>query len=171
MIIGRAQSTDIPELTVLINNAYRGEASKKGWTSEADLLEGSLRIDSQGLTKMMEDAESIILKCSGEKGEALLGCVYLQRRKDFLYLGLLSVSPFYQARGIGKSLLIAATDHALHLRCSKIQMTVISVRLELIAWYQRHGFLKTGETAPFPHDAKFGRPRLPLEFLVLEKIL
>ena len=153
----------------LVNSAYRGEGAKAGWTTEADLLDG-LRTDEVSLTKTLEGPGASILVSVNEQDE-IIGCVYLQQNGSVLYLGMLTVKPNLQAKGIGKQLLNAANAHALESGCSKITMTVISVRAELIAWYERHGYIKTGETKPFPKDPSFGIPKQDLEFLVLEKII
>ena len=167
--VSRAVQDDIPALVGLINSAYRGQSSKAGWTTEADLIEGEIRTDSQNLKNDMANPDSVLLAVRAETGGPILGCVYLQKRKNRLYLGMLSVSPALQSRGIGKQLLDAAEEHARLAKCDRIFMTVISVRQELIQWYEKHGYGKTGETAPFPDERKFGIPRQPLEFLVLEK--
>ena len=155
-------------MLTLVNSAYRGEHSKKGWTTEADLLEG-LRTDADSLTKMLNKQDAAILKfCNSDN--VLQGCVYLENKGNKMYLGMLTVSPLEQAKGIGKKLLFAGEKYAGDQKCSAIEMTVISVRDELIRWYQKHGFYKTGETKPFS-DIKFGIPKQPLEFIVLEKKL
>jgi GNAT superfamily N-acetyltransferase len=84
---------------------------------------------------------------------------------------MLSVNPQIQANGIGKQLLQAAELHALQVNCIRIMMTVISLRTELISWYQRNGYVDTGVRKPFPNDPRFGTPVQPLEFVVLEKRL
>ena len=84
---------------------------------------------------------------------------------------MFSVSPLAQGKGIGKELLIAADHHAKKQNCSTIYMTVITVREELIAWYERNGYQKTGKVLPFPVDERYGIPTQPLEMLVLEKHL
>lgn len=164
-----ASENDIPQLDLLVNSAYRGERSKKGWTTEADIL-GGIRTDAAGLTKMMAEPGAVILKYTGEENN-LEGCVFLKHTGTKLYLGMLTVTPELQAKGIGKKLLAAAEDYALRNNCAAITMTVISVRHELIAWYERHGYRKTGETQPFPSDPAFGLPKQPLEFVVMEKQL
>jgi ribosomal protein S18 acetylase RimI-like enzyme len=167
MNISKTTLEDIPQLEILINSAYRGEGSKKGWTTEADLL-GGVRTDHDSLEKMINKKDALVLKfCSQD--DAVQGCVYLEKRKDKMYLGMLTVSPTEQAKGIGKKLLFEAEKYAADEKCSAIEMTVISVRDELIKWYQKHGYYKTGETRPFPRDEKFGVPKQPLEFIVLEK--
>jgi ribosomal protein S18 acetylase RimI-like enzyme len=105
------------------------------------------------------------------EGNELRGCVYLQKQGDKLYLGMLSVSPGIQTQGIGKKLLEAAEKQALEQNCRAIIMNVISLRHELIHWYERHGYKLTGRKKPFPADDKFGKPVIPLEFVELEKFL
>jgi ribosomal protein S18 acetylase RimI-like enzyme len=168
MMIMTANHKDIKNLNFLINSSYRGEISKKGWTTEADLLDG-LRTDEAALEEIINENNSVILKCLDEDG-LLVGCVYLQKQHHKLYLGMLTVSPLHQNNGIGKKLLNAAEEYAINKNCSSIIMTVISIRRELIEWYERHGYEKTGETKPFHHNGiRFGIPKMPLEFLVLQK--
>lgn len=168
-VIAPASREDIPALNRLVNSAYRGDSSRKGWTTEADLLDG-IRTDPEALKDMMEQPGAVILKCTDESG-ALRGCVFLKRTESQLYLGMLTVTPELQGGGIGKKLLEASEAYALENGCNKIVMTVISVRNELIAWYERKGFRTTGEKSPFPTDPRFGIPKQQLEFVVMEKAL
>lgn len=167
--VSKATIDDIPQLLQLVNSAYRGPTAKKGWTHEADLIEGEKRIDEKSLKLLLEDPNAVILKYSLD--HTIAGCVYLQKQQQNLYLGMLSVFPEIQARGIGKKLLAAAEDHAREVNCTSIEMTVISVRHELIAWYERKGYHKTDITKPFHNDGRFGVPKNPIEFVVLEKKL
>ncbi len=157
----------MPDLVQLVNSAYRGESAKQGWTTEADLLDG-IRIDEPALADLIEDPATTLLKYNNAHG-ALTGCVYLRQQGTDMYLGMLTVSPREQANGIGKKLLQAAEAHARQQNCSAIVMTVISVRHELISWYQRQGYQSTGETKPFPQDPRFGIPKQPLSFIVMKK--
>ncbi len=167
MIVQKATLQNIPQLEILINSAYRGDSSKKGWTTEADLLDG-IRTDVDSLKEMISRSGAIILQSFTEHN-LLQGCVYLEKRKNKMYLGMLTVSPMLQAKGIGKQLLIEAEKYAQSQECSLIEMTVISVRTELIEWYKKHGYKDTGEKRPFPNDVKFGIPKQPLEFIVMQK--
>jgi ribosomal protein S18 acetylase RimI-like enzyme len=169
-IISKSTAQDINQLLLLINSAYRGEEAKKGWTHEADLIEGSIRTDETMLLELINKKDSLVLKCTSESGE-LLGCVYLEKQDQQLYLGMLSVSPQLQGGGIGKELLKAADQHAKDVGCSSIIMNVIPARQLLIAWYNRHGYTDTGKRKPFPTDNRFGTPREPLDFIVLQKDL
>jgi ribosomal protein S18 acetylase RimI-like enzyme len=169
MSISRATGADVPRILRLVNSAYRGEEAKKGWTHESDLIEGTLRTDENSLKEMIGNPDAVILKYT--ENDQLDGCVYLKRQNDKLYLGMLSVSPDRQASGIGRKLLTAADEHAKNLNCKMIEMTVISARKELIAWYERLGYHVTEETKPFNVETKFGVPRQPIEFLVMRKII
>jgi len=170
MKISPADPADIPAIEVIVNGAYRGDHSKKGWTSEADLIEGSLRTDRNALLQLLQSPGATILKHTGENGE-INGCVYLQLQDRYMELGMLSVNPDVQAAGIGKRLLTAAIDHAKINGKSKIKIKVISLRKELIAWYERHGYHFTGEQEPMPAHANFGRPKQPLFFITMVKNL
>jgi GNAT superfamily N-acetyltransferase len=176
---------DIPKLHALIHSAYRGEGSRRGWTTEADILDGS-RVYESTLQKYIESPNSVLLKYTVDEEfppekevpeERILGCIHLQRLErggeTKAYLGLLTVSPELQGRGIGKELLQFASDWARSQACISVYMTVISARTELISWYERHGFSKTEEMVepPFNNDSEFGVPKMPLEFVVLEKRL
>jgi ribosomal protein S18 acetylase RimI-like enzyme len=166
-IAGIANVTGIVEL---LNSAYRGEASKKGWTTEANLISGNVRATDEMVSELIRQAGSVFLRYTDENN-VIVGCVNLQQHVGKMYLGMFSVSPLMQGKGIGKQLLLAAEKYTKELDCNCIYMSVISVRTELVAWYMRHGYLPTGETKPFPEDARLGTPTRPLEFIILEKQL
>lgn len=166
LTISIATENDADVLNVLINGAYRGDHSRKGWTTEADLLDG-LRTDAANIIELMRKPNADFLKCGNDK--EILGCVYLEQQQQKIYLGFLSVSPEHQAFGIGKKLLLAADDYAKEKNCTSVYMTVITLRPELIAWYKRNGYHETGETKPFPSNDKFAIPKQPLQLAVLEK--
>jgi len=167
MTIQKATLKDVAELNKLINSAYRGESSKKGWTTEAHLLDG-LRIDEETLNSYFEDINVVLLKNIDGHG-AITGSVYLEHRGPKLYVGMFSVSPEFQDKGIGRALLLAAEKYAAEINCATLTMTVISTRTELIDWYKRRGFEPTGEVLPFHEGTKFGTPKETIELLVLEK--
>jgi ribosomal protein S18 acetylase RimI-like enzyme len=167
MPVTKAILSDVPELNVLVNSAYRGETSKKGWTTEANLLDG-LRIDEETLIGYFNDPNVILLKNTDDAGQ-ITGCVYLEVRSPKLYVGMFSVSPYLQNKGIGRDLLLAAETYAEQLNCHTLTMTVISIRHELISWYNRRGYKATGEIQPFHHGTKFGLPKQQIELIVMEK--
>ncbi|KQB37349.1 GNAT family N-acetyltransferase [Flavobacterium aquidurense] len=166
-MITKATLQDIPSLLTLINSAYRGETSKKGWTTEAHLLEGK-RTTEDELTAMILDPKNSFLKFT--ENDKIIGSVLLVEKEHQLYVGMLTVSPELQNAGIGKKMLAEAEIHAKTLGLSTLSMTVVSVRSELIAWYKRHGYVETGEREPFPSsDIHINISDKPLEFIFLEK--
>jgi GNAT superfamily N-acetyltransferase len=169
MPISLANNNDIPALVALLNSAYRGDASKQGWTTEADMISGDIRTDEEQLGKLLEKPGSVFLK-STNKQNRIEGCVYLDKRAEKLYLGMLSVDPALQAKGTGKQLMEAAEQYATDNGCYCIFMRVVSIRPELIAWYERKGYYRTGEIQPF-EDSKYGKARVPFEFWVMQKDL
>ena len=172
MLLDQATPADLPAVAALVNSAYRGDSSRQGWTTEADYL-GGQRTDAETLGADLAanpGARVMVLR----DGRDLLGTVWLEPKTPTTwYLGMLTVRPSLQDRGSGRRLLAGAEDLARTEGIQLMQMTVVSVRHELIAWYERRGYQKTGETRPFPYDdPKFGEPLVAgLEFVVMEKNL
>jgi ribosomal protein S18 acetylase RimI-like enzyme len=168
--ISLATAKDILLIKNLLNSAYRGERSRQGWTTEADIIAGDVRTDENDLQKVMQLPASVFLKYVSNQQE-LVGCVNLQKHDNKIYLGMFSVSPVLQGAGIGKHILKAAEEYTAQLNCNAIYMSVISVRTELINWYNRNGYSETGERKAFVEDGLTGRHLQPLEFIILEKTL
>jgi ribosomal protein S18 acetylase RimI-like enzyme len=168
-MITKANLEDVVALKKLINGAYRGESSKAGWTTEAFMLGGE-RTNEDELNEILFDSTNTLLKFT--EGKQILASVLLTAKENQLYLGMLTVSPQLQNGGIGAQLLAQADLHAKQLGLSKIVMTVISTRTELIAYYNRKGYIDTGLRAPFPDShshSVLGSD--PLQFMVLEKTI
>lgn len=166
-----ATLADIDTLVVLVTSAYRGDVSKQGWTTEADMLDGQ-RIDPEVLRKDIERERSRIV--IAEREAQLLACVHVAEDDGAGYLGMFSVKPDLQGGGVGKLLLAEAERIARdEWRLPAMRMTVIDIRDELIAFYERRGYRRTGITKPFPYgDERYGTPkRDDLRFEVLEKSL
>ena len=164
-----ATLADIDALVMLVTSAYRGDASKQGWTTEADMLDGQ-RIDPEVLRKDIERPRSLII--IAEREAQLLACVHVAEDDGAGYLGMFSVKPGLQGGGVGKLLLAEAERIARdEWRLPAMRMTVIDIRDELIAFYERRGYRRTGIIKPFPYgDERFGIPkRDDLRFEVLEK--
>lgn len=168
---------DVPALVALVNSAYRGESSRAGWTTEADLLDGQ-RTDVQTLGAELTDPDQSLLVAEEgafEDDQTLVGCALMRReRPATLYLGMVTVDPQRQGTGLGKQLI----DHAENLAretwgATRARMTVITARTALIEFYGRLGYHDTGAREPFPYgDERFGIPRVPdLEFAELAKDL
>lgn len=171
-----AGESDIPAIVALVESAYRGESSRAGWTTEADLLDGQ-RTDPEGVREILTAPDSVLL--TAEQLGELVACCHLERRVDgqgrpAAYFGMFAVRPTLQGGGIGRRVLAEAERRAAgQWGAGEMQLQVISARADLIAWYERRGYARTGRTSPFPYgDERFGIPRRPgLEFELLVKPL
>jgi len=164
-----AEPPDVAAVVALVESAYRGETSRVGWTTEADLLEGQ-RTDQVAVAELIHSEASHILLV--ERDADLVACCHLARsRPDTVYLGLFAVRPGAQGGGLGTSVVVEAGRLAAEWGASLLRMTVINRRLDLLAWYGRLGFVLTGEVEPFPYgDKRFGIPTRPdLELVVLQR--
>ena len=154
-----ATTTDIDEVVDLVQSAYRGDRSRQGWTTEADLIDGQ-RIDATMLRDLLAEERTIVLLAETER---LIGCCELSCRHDpaVAYFGMFAVRPDTQGNGIGDSLLAEAERTAVELwNVSSMEMVILHPRAELIAWYERRGYAATGRTIDFPYgDERYGRPR------------
>lgn len=166
----RADTADADRIVDLVNSAYRGESSRQGWTTEADLLDGQ-RTDRTEVLGLIEAENSLILL--GFRGTDLIGCVHLEKVGGSAYFGMFAIKPELQGQGIGKRVMRTAEDFARReWGVGKMLMTVITLRPELIAFYERRGYRRTGELRPFPELSQLGSPRVAgLQLEVLEKTL
>lgn len=166
-----ASEDDIPALVPLVTSAYRGEVSRQGWTTEADILDGN-RIDPEVLRGDIQRPRSVVLLA--EQDGVIVGCAHVCDDGGVGYFGMFAVRPDLQAAGIGRQVLAEAERIARQQwGLDTMRMTVIDLREELIAWYVRRGYLRTGVKKPFPAtDPRFGLPkRDDLRFELLEKSL
>ena len=165
-----ATGQDAAAVAAFINSAYRGESSRAGWTTEADRL-GGQRTDAGAVSELIEKPDSTILVC--RDGEGLLGTIHIEREGDLARFGMLAVRPARQGRGTGKRLVGAAERFAVDAwNAGHAEMAVLTFRLELIAFYGRLGYARTGRCHDFPQDPRFGIPKVSgLRFEILEKRL
>ncbi|MFI6654635.1 GNAT family N-acetyltransferase [Streptomyces sp. NPDC050523] len=165
-----AIDADVDALVALIESAYRGDSSRTGWTTEADILEGQ-RTDAEGVLDVIKSPDSRLLTV--ERDGVVIACCQLEHRGVYAYFGMFAVSPQLQGTGLGK-VIIAEAERAARETWGvrEMHMTVISVREDLIAWYERRGYRRTGRMTPFPYgDERFGIPQrddLQFELLVKE---
>ncbi|MFI7356519.1 GNAT family N-acetyltransferase [Streptomyces avidinii] len=166
-----AVETDVPELVELVESAYRGDASREGWTTEADYLDGQ-RTDPDGVRAVIAAPDGVLLVV--ERAGELVACCQLEHRGNHVYFGMFAVRPGLQGGGLGKEILAEAERRARETwGAEEMRMTVVNVREELIAYYVRRGYRRTGELSPFPYgDERFGVPlRDDLSFELLVKSL
>lgn len=166
-----ATDADVDALVALVESAYRGDASRAGWTTEADILEGQ-RTDPEGVLEVIKSPDSRLLTV--EQDGEIVACCQLEHRGDHAYFGMFAVRPTRQGGGLGKVVIAEAERQAREIwGVKEMHMTVISVRDDLIAWYERRGYRRTGKMTPFPYgDERFGIPqRDDLQFELLVKPL
>lgn len=166
-----ATSDDVDAVVALVQSAYRGDVSRGGWTTEADLLDGQ-RTDAREVGALVTDPTARLLLMDDDDG--LVGCFALTPtgRDGAVYLGMVAVRPRRQGDGLGSTMLSAAEAVAGgELGAHTVEMTVIRQRTELLAFYARRGYTDTGEERPFPTaEERFGVPRRDdLVFTVLAK--
>lgn len=165
-----ATLADVPAVVALVESAYRGDSGRRGWTTESDLLDGRRTDDADvGALIARPDSRIVLLERDGR----LLGSCHVERQGDAAYFGMFAIDPTQQTGGLGKLLLAQAENIARgEWHCRVMEMTVIVQRAELIAWYERRGYRRTGTYKPFPYgDERFGLPRrddLRFELLVKE---
>ncbi|MDG4862376.1 GNAT family N-acetyltransferase [Streptomyces sp. T-3] len=162
---------DVDVIVALIDSAYRGDASRAGWTTEADLLQGQ-RTDPEGVREVIKQEHSRLVTVW--RGAELVGCCQLEHRGEAGYFGMFAVRPGLQGAGLGKVILAEAERRVrAEWGVREMQMTVISMRDDLIAYYERRGYRRTGRMTPFPYgDERFGLPqRDDLQFELLVKPL
>lgn len=166
----KAELADAAEVVRLVNSAYRGESSRIGWTTEADLL-GGQRTDMEEVTALLSAENSVILL--GHVAGKLAACAHLEINGTKACFGMFAVEPGKQNNGIGKRFLEATEAIASRgWGVRTILMTVITLRQPLIDFYERRGYRRTGHFKEFPQSEKFGIPKVAgLQLEVLEKVL
>ncbi|WP_188037501.1 GNAT family N-acetyltransferase [Actinotalea sp. JY-7885] len=154
-----ARLADAEAVVALVHSAYRSDESRLGWTTESHLV-GGQRVDAEMVRRLVADDDGAVLVLEDEDG--LLACCHVERRPGTAHLGMFAVRPMRQGRGVGRRLLAAAEDQARAWGREVLELTVLEHRPELLAWYERRGFVLTGVRHPFPYgDERFGVPRRP----------
>lgn len=174
MLLEHATEADYQEIIKLVNAAYRGVDDKvKSWNLETGILEGSRTDDSLLREEASSPGAHLLVHRDPDDGSILGTVLLVPTENHSWYLGMLTVRPALQNRQLGRTLLAAAEGFAKDRTAAAIRLGVLNVRETLIAWYERRGYRRTGETEPFPYgDDRFGKPlRDDLEFVMLEKSL
>ncbi|KAL6890427.1 acyl-CoA N-acyltransferase [Trichoderma evansii] len=171
--IRKAVPEDVPTVLALVRSAYRGESSRAGWTTEADLVDDQ-RIDAEGVLAKVNEPFGAVLVAHDATGEMIACCEILKQNETTGYFGLFAVNPLRQAGGIGRIVLAKAEEYAKQTwGLSEMEMSVIWTREELIQYYIRRGYTRTEKKKPFPYDSLVSGKALrdDLYFSVLVKAL
>jgi GNAT superfamily N-acetyltransferase len=171
MIIEPATPADIDHILLLVNAAYRGIGAKAGWTSEDGIVSGT-RVDAAVVQSLLAQERTTILMM--RRQTAPVGCIVVRLYDESTCeLSMFAIHPNEQATGCGRTLLSAAEAYAYEHGARRAELTVVHIREPLIAWYERHGYRRTGDTKAFPYDdTSLGKPlRDDLHFVVLAKTI
>jgi len=164
-----ATLADVPRVAALIEIAYRGEVAATGWTNEAAILKG-LRSSPREVERLVRAADSRFVLALG--GDVLAGSALIKRHGDGAYFGMFAIDPSRQQQGLGKVIMAQCETAARELWAARyLRLSVISLRHELIGWYERRGFVRTGEHEPFPFNEAPGALRTDFDLVVLQKPL
>ena len=163
-----AARSDAPAIAALIEESYRGDESRRGWTTEAHLIEGN-RTSVAEIETLIADPNARFVMAF--EGTTLVGCALIKNENGEGYFGMFAVKPTLQGGGHGKQILSHAEQQIRNLwHCPRVAMTVISIREDLIAYYERRGYKRTA-TKPFPFEKEPGAKRTDFHFVVLTKAL
>lgn len=160
---------DVPHVAALIERAYRGPAAAKGWTNESTLLEGP-RSSPGEVEQLIRDPDARFVVA--RDGDTMVACALIKKSGDGAYFGMFAIDPDRQGGGLGKAMMAQSETSARTLWGARfIKLSVISLRDELIAWYQRRGYVRTGVSEPFPFDTATGALRTDFDLVELNKPL
>jgi len=162
-----AHKAQAEEIAALVNRAYNPAPENAGWTHEANLISGK-RTTVERVLSLFHERSAILLLCCASK---IVACVHVQAGPSGIaHIGMLATEPKLQTQGLGKHMLRHAEAYAkTHFGAFTFKMLILSSRPELLAFYQRRGYVETGETEEYP-STNDGRPILPgIHFLSLMK--
>ncbi|KAF4447839.1 Acyl- N-acyltransferase [Fusarium albosuccineum] len=167
-----ATPDDAPQLQQLIQSAFRAEDSRKDWVGDADLA-ANFRLEVDEIMPGITKPDSAFLVAIDSSGGIVATIGVAKRGPDVARFFMLAVDQGRHRGGIGRQVLGYAEDYCQRVwGVDKIGLDALSVRKELIAWYLRCGFRKTGELTPFPADKINGRAvGEDLYFVEMEKDL
>lgn len=164
-----ASEADAKEIASLVNRAYRPSPEDAGWTHEANLIAGE-RTSVEQVLSLFHEQSTILVLCHGRS--KIVACVHVQGDQSGAYIGMLATNPKVQAQGLGKQMLAYAEIYAMeHYKASVFKMSVLSSRPELLAFYERRGYVLTGDVDQYPLSAGVGQPMVAgIHVLLLVKV-
>jgi len=163
-----AKPEDAEAISKLVNQAFRPRAGIAGWTHEAHLIAGD-RIDPAQVQRAM--ASDVAVLWLGIADDEVVACVQVEHAGASARIGMLAVAPGRQGGGLGKAMLAHAEAHAVkRWKVEKFVVNVLPARAELLAFYLRRGYRRSGVVFDYPTTADVGVPLDPeLKIEILEK--
>lgn len=151
-----ACKADAIKIASLVNRAYRPSPEDAGWTHEGNLVAGE-RTTAEQVLSLFHEQSTILVLCLGQS--EIVACVHVQGDQFGAYIGMLATNPKVQTQGLGKQMLTHAETYAIeHFKASVLKMSVLSSRPELLAFYERRGYVLTGDIEEYPLSAGVGQP-------------
>ncbi|MFW1646964.1 GNAT family N-acetyltransferase [Acinetobacter nosocomialis] len=165
-----AELSDIPLLVDLINHSYRAQQGRS-WTTEVEFVKGQ-RISQEQLTQQLKLSNSVLLVAEIDSSQ-IVACIGLTFQNNTVEIGTFCTDPQIQNMKVGRSVLEYAEQFALQKtpELDSALMYVLNVRSELIAYYERRGYTKTGHVEPYPTEADVGIPLIPIKLIEMKKDL
>ncbi len=152
-----AISSDIKSIVDVVNHAYRPLSRNVSWTDESALIDGKRTTDTQ-VRELLNRPHSVVLLAQIKT--EIVACIHLEKCNDASHIGMFAVLPNQQGKGLGKMLLAHAEDYAIkEFASKKFMMEVVALRIELIDFYLRRGYQKTGRIFDYPLFAGVGKPK------------
>ncbi|MDO8931155.1 MAG: GNAT family N-acetyltransferase, partial [Rhodocyclaceae bacterium] len=147
--------SDANDIASLVNRAYRPVTSMRGWTHEAHLVAGD-RISPAQIQTLLRSGPTVLVMY---RNGTIVACVHVQGDASGAWIGMLATEPAWQAQGLGKCMLqYAETFTAEHFKAIVVRVAVLAARPELIAFYERRGYARTGQIEDYPVDEEIGKP-------------
>jgi GNAT superfamily N-acetyltransferase len=164
-----ATPADAQDIAGLVNRAYRPPSHCAGWTHESHLIRGERTTTSQ-VRELLQAPCAVLLLCHES---TVVACVLVKRLPvaGCASIGMLATEPTLQNQGLGKQMLTDAEAYAsLNFQADSFQISLLSKRPELLAFYQRRGYQLTGEVSDYPTRGGVGTPKVGgVEVLTLTK--
>lgn len=148
-----AVKADVKAIVDLVNVAYRPAPHLQGWAHESNLVTGD-RTSPQQVEKLLTTESWVLLVLlNGE----IAGCAHGKRLGTTCQIGMFATHPRVQNQGIGHQLLNHAEQFAAKsCNTTSIEISVLTGRPELLAFYERRGYFSEGQPEPYPSGQGFG---------------
>ncbi len=152
--VRRAHADDSPAIAALVNRAYQVESF---------FVDGE-RTNAAEIAEMSRTGAFLVLEQA--RGE-LAAAVFVDSHGDSAYIGMLSVSPDMQGRGLGKRLVRIAEALGEAMGCSSVGLKIVNLREDLGRWYRSLGYEEVGTSEYVRH-----RPvKQPCHFIEMRRRL
>lgn len=153
----RAAAADVPALVTLIERAYFGTPGDRSWTHEADMFDGP-RTSVAEISRLVAESAYFVM---AERDGTLRGCAVIKRQDADIYFGMFAVAPDEQGKGTGRAIIAEVERYGREIGAPRVMIEVVNVRPELVGFYERGGYAKTGRILAFPFEEDPSAAKIP----------